>query len=101
MPAQTAIRATTKGVSLSLTIVTRSGRDEIVGLEGDAIKIRLKAPPVDGKANDALVDLLSKSLRVSRSAIEIVTGASSHHKIVYVTGISLPEAQQRLLPVAP
>ena len=64
----------------------RASRSEIVGLHGDAIKIRLAAPPVDGAANEALVELVARSLDVTRSAVRIVGGASSRAKTVEVEG---------------
>lgn len=97
MDTTTAIRATATGVSLTLAIVPRSGRDEVVGLVGDAIKIRLKAPPVEGRANEALLNFLARRLGVPHSALAIISGASSRHKIVQVTGISSDMAAQRLL----
>ena len=100
MAAQTAIKETPRGVSLALTVVPRSARDEVVGQEGDAIKIRLKAPPVDGKANAALVDLLADRLGVARSDIRMLSGASGRHKVVHIAGLSVIQAQERLLTPA-
>ena len=92
-----AIKATPHGVSLRLTIVPRSGRDEIAGHVGGAIKIRLKAPPVDGRANDALLDFLAKRLDVPRSALAIAAGLAGRHKVVHVAGITVELATERLL----
>jgi uncharacterized protein (TIGR00251 family) len=66
----------------------RSRRDEVVGLHGDALKIRLTAPPVEGKANQALQAFLGERLGVSPSAVEILTGHRSRHKRVRVQGVS-------------
>jgi hypothetical protein len=95
--ASTPISATRSGVSLCLRITPRAGRDEIAGRSGDAIRIRLKAPPIEGKANQALVALLSRQLGVARSAITIVSGESARNKVVHVVGLSVAEAEQRLL----
>jgi uncharacterized protein len=92
-----AIKTTTRGVSLALTITPRAGRDEVVGVAGDAIKIRLKAPPVEGRANEELLDFLAKRLAVPRAALAIISGASGRHKIVQVVGISADLVAQRLL----
>jgi len=95
-----AIRAAPRGVSLTVTVVPRSGRDEIVGLTGEAIKIRLKAPPVEGRTNEALLDFLAKRLGVPHSALTIASGAGGRHKIVQVAGVSVEIAAQRLLSAA-
>ena len=63
-------------------------RDAIVGKHGDAIKIRLQAPPVEGKANRALCEFLAKRLGVSRRDVEIISGQSSRWKRVRVEGVS-------------
>lgn len=61
-------------------------KDEIVGQYGDAIKIKLKAPPMQGKANEALIDLLAEKYGVKRSEIKIIHGLTSRDKIVSIGG---------------
>jgi uncharacterized protein (TIGR00251 family) len=76
------------GCTFRVRIQPRSSRDEIVGLHGDALKIRLTAPPVEGKANQALTKFLAKRLRVPPSDVEILTGHTSRQKRVRVSGVS-------------
>ena len=71
---------------LILHIQPGAKRTEIVGQHGDALKIRLAAPPVDGKANAELIRFLAERLRVPRSAIELVSGESSRAKRLRVAG---------------
>lgn len=73
-------------VRFAVHVQPRASRSEVVGVHGDAIKIRLAAPPVDGAANEALVELLARSLDVTRRAVRIVGGASSRAKTVEVEG---------------
>lgn len=68
----------------------------MAGLLGDAIKVRLQAPPIDGRANAALIDLLAHRLDVARGAIEIVSGETARRKIVHVAGITVEQALSRL-----
>jgi uncharacterized protein YggU (UPF0235/DUF167 family) len=65
----------------------------VVGRQGDQIKVRLAAPPVDGAANEALIALLAGLLAVARSAIRIKSGATSRRKTVVVAGVTLEEAR--------
>lgn len=65
----------------------RASRSEIVGEHGGALRVRLSAPPVDGAANEALVDLLARALDVPRRAIRIVGGHGSRGKTVEVEGV--------------
>jgi len=60
----------------------------IAGIHGDALKVRLSAAPVDGAANDQLIEFLAKTFAVSRRAITIVAGERSRSKIVEIEGIS-------------
>ena len=65
-----------------------------MGKEGDAVKIRLSAPPVEGKANDALVRFLAETLGVSRAQIEIVAGLASRRKVVRVRGVTVRQIEE-------
>lgn len=71
----------------------RASRNEIAGLQGVALKVRVTAPPVDGLANDALVELLSKALETSRRNVCIVSGQSSRTKVVEISGADLESVQ--------
>jgi len=74
-------------VVIPIRVVPSASRSEIVGLEGDTLKVRVAAPPVKGKANRALVKLLAKALGVSSSQVEIVRGHKARRKTVQVRGI--------------
>lgn len=82
---------------MAVHAVPRAAQDAVQGLHGDALKIRLHAPPVDGKANAALIDFLSRKLEIPRSNIALKSGAGQRRKIVAVHGLSLPEVEKRLL----
>jgi uncharacterized protein len=75
----------------------RASRTEVVGPHGDAVRIRLTAPPVDGAANEALIRFLAERLEVPRSAVRIEGGASSRSKVVAIDGIDPDTAAHRLL----
>lgn len=85
---------------LSLHVQPGARKTEILGLHGEALKIRLAAPPVDGKANASLVEFLAKRLDVPRAQVELVSGASSRLKRVRVTGLS-DQAIARLASAIP
>jgi hypothetical protein len=74
-----------------------AGRSEIVGRHGSAWKVRVGAAPERGRANAALLRLLSQHLRISRSEITIVSGHTGRDKVVDVRGLSVDEAASRLL----
>ena len=76
------------GVRFAVRVQPRASRSEIVGMHGDAMKVRLSAPPVDGAANEALVELIAAALGVARRAVRIVSGASSRSKVVEVEGVT-------------
>jgi len=81
---------------LVVRVTPRATRDEIVGWQGNELRVRLRAPPVDGRANQALVRLLAKRLDVAASSIELVSGATARVKQLRVEGLSDAEARQRL-----
>jgi uncharacterized protein len=83
-------------VVLTVRVIPRSPRTCVDGRRGDAILIRLNAPPVDGAANDALIAFLSDVLDVPRRSISIVSGQSSRDKRVRVEGLDVAAAMARL-----
>jgi uncharacterized protein (TIGR00251 family) len=86
------------GIRLSVHVQPRASRTELAGLHGDALKIRLAAPPVDGAANEALLRFVADTLGVPRSAATLVSGATARRKVVEVVGVRL-ETAARLLSV--
>lgn len=72
------------GTSLSVRVQPGASKSEVVGPYGDEIKIRIHAPPVDGKANEALVEFLSDVLEIPAKRVVIVSGESSRSKIVEI-----------------
>ena len=78
------IKETPDGIILKVTVHPRGRKNEIVGLQGDALKIRLTAPPVEGAANKMCVEFLAKSLKVRKSDVEIIRGQGSRTKKVLV-----------------
>jgi uncharacterized protein len=76
------------GVTFSVHVVPRSSRNQIVGVEGGALKIKLTAPPVEGAANAALIEFIAKWLGVRRNAVSIVSGDKARNKIVRVSGMT-------------
>lgn len=86
------------GVRIAVQVQTRASRTELAGLHGEALKIRLAAPPVDGAANEALIRFLAETLGVPRAAVAISSGQSGRRKSVMVSGLGLAEVA-RLLKV--
>ncbi len=86
------------GAALAIRVTPRASRNEIAEvLDDGTIRIRLTAPPVDGKANQALVKFLAKILGVAPSAIEIVAGTTGRDKLVAVTGMDAATAQAKII----
>jgi uncharacterized protein (TIGR00251 family) len=81
---------------LRLRVSPGSGRAAIVGRHGDAWKIRVTEPPEHGRANDAVVQLLAKTLALPRDAVAIVSGHSGRDKIVELTGVGPALIERRL-----
>ena len=89
--------AVTGGVRLTLQITPNASKTAVVGVQGDALKLKLQAQPVEGQANAALVKWLAKELKVARSAVTITHGATSRRKLLEITGVSA-EALMRHWP---
>ncbi len=80
------------GVIIQIRLQPRARCDEIAGLQGEWLKIRITAPPVEGKANAHLLKFLARSFQVSKSQVRLLSGATSRNKRVYI------ENPAKLLP---
>ena len=86
------------GVSFAVRVQPRARCNAIVGALGDALKIALTAPPVEGRANQGCVEFFSDLLDVPRSSVTITSGQSSRNKMIRVTGLSAAQLKERLDP---
>lgn len=73
-------------ITLTLHIQPGAKKTEFAGLHGDALKIRLAAPPVDGKANEALIRFIAEKLALPKTAVNIKSGHTSRRKVLEVSG---------------
>jgi hypothetical protein len=90
------LRESASGMTLRVRVQPRAARDELAGERDGALVVRLKAPPLEGAANEALARFLGKALEVPPSAVRIVRGASGRNKRVAVAGIDVATARARL-----
>ena len=90
------ITQTGRGVRLTLFIQPKASKNEIIGPHNGALKIKITAPPVDGKANAKLVDFLSEVLDIPKRQIEILKGETGRNKSVEILGLSEDEVRTKL-----
>lgn len=77
-----------KKVTLAVKVVPKSSTNEIVGWEGDELKIRLKGVPEKGQVNEELISFLAKTLKLAKSQVQLISGHKSRHKKVLIDGIA-------------
>jgi len=87
------------GVTFKIKVQPGAAKNEIVGVQGDALKIKINAPPVKGKANKALMGFLAEKLAVKKSEVEIISGHMSKIKKIKVVGegVKIEKNLQRFL----
>ncbi len=90
------LQESNNGITLNVRVVPRSSRNQIIGVEGDVLKIKLTAPPVEGAANAALIEFIADWLGVRRSAVSIVSGDKARNKIVRVAGVTIEQVRAQL-----
>lgn len=90
------IKQTSDGVELSLRVVPGGHRNRVEGILGDFLKVRLTAPPVEGKANKALLALFADVFKASRQQIELIGGETSRNKRIRIRGATIAEVERLL-----
>jgi uncharacterized protein (TIGR00251 family) len=90
------LQAHANGVYLSVKVQPRAPQNEIGEPLGNELRIKVTAPPVDSAANEALLGLVARALGCPRSAVQLVRGRTSRHKVVFVHGLTVAEAAKKL-----
>jgi uncharacterized protein (TIGR00251 family) len=91
------IRDTAQGAQFALRVQPRSSRNGFVGIIGDAAKLAITAPPVDGKANQAVIEFLADLFHVAKSSVVIISGETGRNKLVGIRGVSAEQVRRVLL----
>ena len=90
------VRETSDGVSFSVRVHPRAKKNAITGELGDALKVSLTTPPVEGRANEACIDFFAKLLKLPRSSVTIASGQTSRNKVIRVAGLTAQQLRDRL-----
>ncbi|MFA6283461.1 MAG: DUF167 family protein [Desulfurivibrionaceae bacterium] len=85
-------------ISLSVHVQPRASRTRIAGLHGDALKLCITTPPVDGKANAAVIEFLAKLFKIPKTAVTLASGEASRDKRIILAGVSAAQAEVVLQP---
>jgi hypothetical protein len=83
-----------EGIVIKIKVIPKASRTEFVGWEGDELKIRLKAVPEKGLANDELIRFLATFFQISKSNVVLLKGAASRHKKLIISGLELKKAEE-------
>ena len=89
------LRESGGGVTFAVRVHPRAKKNAITGEVGDALKVSLTAPPIDGKANAACIEFFTSLLKVPRSSVTIASGQTSRQKVIRVAGLSADELKKR------
>jgi uncharacterized protein (TIGR00251 family) len=84
-----------KGVSFAVKVHPRAKKNGITGELGEALKVSLTTPPVDGRANEACIEFFAKLLKVPRSSVTIASGQTSRNKVIRVAGLTAEQVRVR------
>ena len=90
------IYETAAGVSFSVKVQPRARKNAITGIVGEALKLALTAPPVEGKANMAVIEFFADIFKIPRSSVTIASGETSRNKVIRIVGVSKSAAEQKL-----
>jgi uncharacterized protein len=85
-----------RGVSFAVKVHPRAKKNAITGELGDALKLSLTTPPIEGRANEACVEFFAKLLKVPRSSVTIASGQTSRNKVIRVAGLTADQVRARL-----
>jgi uncharacterized protein (TIGR00251 family) len=91
-----AVHQASEGATFTVKVHPRARKNAITGELGDALKLALTSPPVEGRANEACIEFFAKLLKVPRSSVTIASGQTSRQKVIRVWGLSADEVRRRI-----
>jgi uncharacterized protein (TIGR00251 family) len=90
------VQESAKGVAFAIKVQPRARKNAIIGVVGDIVKLALTAPPVDGRANQAVIEFLAELFEIPRTSVTIASGETSRRKVVRIAGLSKQVVERRL-----
>ena len=90
------IQESSGGVTFTVRVHPRAKKNAITGELGDALKLSLTSPPVEGRANEACIEFFANLLKLPRSSVTIASGQTSRRKVIRVSGLSAEEVRMRI-----
>jgi uncharacterized protein len=90
------LKQTSHGIAFAVKVQPRARQNAVIGTVGDALKLALTASPVEGKANQAVIEFLADFFDIPRSSITIARGATSRLNVIRISGANLQSLQERL-----
>jgi len=90
------VNETAKGVTFAVKVHPRARKNAITGVMGEALKLSLTAPPVEGRANQAVIEFFAELFEIPRSSVTIASGETSRNKVVRIAGLTKAAVEQRL-----
>jgi uncharacterized protein len=90
------VHDTPSGATFAVKVHPRAGRNAVTGELGDALKLSLTAPPIEGRANHACIEFIAELLSVPKSSVSIIAGQGSRKKVVRVAGLAAADVRARL-----
>ena len=94
-----AIKESASGVTFAVRVHPRSRKNAITGVVGDSLKLALTAPPVEGKANQAVIEFFADLFAIPRSSVTIASGETNRNKVIRISGLSRAALEKRLAEV--
>lgn len=95
------ISARAEPVQVKIRVIPNAKKTHVGGFRDDELILRVSAPPVEGKANKVAIEFMARHLGVSRSAVTIVSGKTSRHKVFQIVGLKRSELQKKLTEAGP
>ena|SRR5437660_10591417 len=90
------VQQTAKGVTFAVKVHPRARKNAITGIVGDALKLDLIAPPVEGRANQAVIEFFAEVFEIPRSSVTIASGETSRQKVICISGVAIENVRQHL-----
>jgi len=85
-----------KGVVIKVKVQPKAQQDEILGIKGDRLRLRVKAPPQKGRANQACINLLAKVLSLNKKEIKLISGLKAREKMFFIQNMKLDDLKEKL-----